>query len=69
VLIYELVIGPGPEAIPAALLGVEMLAGIGGRERTETESAELPADAGLYLHRIIPTHVGISLLEAMAVPG
>jgi hypothetical protein len=64
VLICEMVIEPGPLGIPALLLDIEMLAGVGGRERTRSDFSRLLAESGLELRRVIPTGSRISLLEA-----
>lgn len=65
VLVCEMVIAPGPEGIPALVLDIEMLVGVGGRERTQAEFSELFAAAGLRLERIIGTQTPIHLLEAV----
>jgi hypothetical protein len=64
VLVWEMLVRPGPEGIPALVLDIEMLVGTGGSERTETEFAALFAAAGLRLERVIPTRSPICLLEA-----
>jgi ubiquinone/menaquinone biosynthesis C-methylase UbiE len=66
VLICEMVISPGPAAVPALILDIEMLTGAGGSERTEAEFAQLLAEVDLHLNRTIHTGAGISLLEATA---
>jgi hypothetical protein len=65
VLVCEMLITPGPESIAARLFDIEMLAGPGGRERTEGEFAQLLAAAGLKLNRVIETPMPIRLLEAV----
>ncbi len=64
VLVCEMLIAPGPEAIPVLVLDVEMLVAAGGRERTQAEYSALFAAAGMCLDRIIPTRSPIRLLEA-----
>jgi SAM-dependent methyltransferase len=64
VLICEMVIEPGPQGILALLLDIEMLARVGGRERTRPDFSRLLAESGLELRRVIPTDTRISLLEA-----
>lgn len=68
VLVCEMMISPGPESMPARLMDIEMLAGPGGRERTEAEFADLFAAAGLALERVISTPSPIRLFEG-AVRG
>jgi 16S rRNA G1207 methylase RsmC len=65
VLVCEMVIAPGPEALSALALDIEMLVGNGGRERTEAEFSELFATAGLRLEKIIRTPAPIGLIEAV----
>ncbi len=67
VLICEMVIEPGPQSIPGLILDIEMLAGVGGRERTEHEFARLLGESGLELRQILPTPARISVLEAAAI--
>lgn len=66
VVVCEMLITPGPESLPARILDIEMLAGPGGRERTEAEFADLFNRAGLTLRRVIETRTPIRLLEAVA---
>ena len=61
-----MLIGPGPESMAAKLFDVEMLVGPGGRERTESEFANLFASAGLQLKRVIATPTPLRLLEAVS---
>ena len=65
VLVCEMMIGPGPESVPARIMDIEMLTGPGGRERTEAEFAALFASAGLELKRVIRTPLPIRLFEAV----
>jgi hypothetical protein len=65
VLVCEMIIAPGPEALTALTLDIEMLVGAGGRERTAAEFCALFAAAGLRLEHIIPTPTPIKLLEAV----
>jgi hypothetical protein len=67
VLICEMMVTAGPEAIPALVLDMEMLVAAGGRERTRTEFSELLSSAGLRLERVLPTRTPIQLLEAVPV--
>ncbi len=67
VLVVEGVMPPGNEPSNSKLWDVVMLAlTSGGRERTEEEYAELYAQAGLTLTRIIPTHAVVSIVEGTA---
>ena len=43
---------------------LNMLQGLGGRERTEAEWRALLAGAGFTLTRVVPTAAGVSLIEA-----
>jgi 2-polyprenyl-3-methyl-5-hydroxy-6-metoxy-1,4-benzoquinol methylase len=65
VLVCEMVIAPGPEALAAMTLDIEMLVGAGGRERTESEFSELFGAAGLCLEQVISTSTPLRLLEAV----
>ncbi len=65
VLVCEMLVAPGPEALSALILDIEMLVCAGGRERTQTEFSELFASAGLRLERTIATHMPIRLFEAV----
>jgi hypothetical protein len=49
------------------LLDIEMLAFVGGKERTEQEFSNLLSKAGFALKRVIPTASPLSLLEAVPV--
>jgi hypothetical protein len=62
-----MIIAPGPEALTALALDIEMLVGAGGRERTEAEFLKLFGAAGLRLEQIIPTPSPIKLLEAVRI--
>lgn len=64
VLVCEMLVEPGPEGVAVRLLDIEMMAGAGGRERTEAEFSALFEAAGFKLERVIPTHTLIRLLEA-----
>lgn len=55
-LVLDAVIPEGNEPHPGKFMDINMLAMTGGRERTEKEFAQLFAQAGLTLSRIIPTH-------------
>lgn len=67
VLVIEGVMPPGNEPSNSKLWDVVMLAlTSGGRERTEEEYAELFAQAGLSLSRVVPTHAVVSIVEGTA---
>lgn len=67
VLVIEGVMPPGNEPSNSKLWDVVMLAlTSGGRERTEEEYAELYAQAGLSLTRVVPTNAVVSIVEGTA---
>ena len=67
VLVVEGVMPPGNEPSNSKLWDVVMLAlTSGGCERTEEEYAELYAQAGLTLTRVVPTHAVVSIVEGTA---
>ncbi len=65
VILIEQVIAPGNEPDSAKWIDIEMLAMAGGRERTETEYAELLAKAGLRLARVVRSASSYSVIEAV----
>lgn len=66
VLVVELALGrPGHER-QTAFMDINMMVGLGGRERTEEEYAALLARAGLRLVQTVDTHTPYSLFEAVA---
>jgi 2-polyprenyl-3-methyl-5-hydroxy-6-metoxy-1,4-benzoquinol methylase len=65
VLVCEMVIAPGSEALAAIVLDIEMLVGAGGRERTESEFAKLFGAAGLRMEQVIHTSGPLNLLAAV----
>jgi len=66
-LLVEMVIPPGNGPSPGKLLDLEMLVIASGKERTETEYAELLAGAGWKLTRIVSTKSPTSVIEGVAV--
>jgi O-methyltransferase domain/Dimerisation domain len=54
-----------PALLPAALLDLIMLAYAGGRERTESEFADLLGQAKLHLDRVTPLQSGPRVLTAV----
>lgn len=67
VLVVEGVMPPGNEPSNSKLWDVVMLAlTSGGRERTAEEYADLYAQAGLSLTRVVPTHAVVSVVEGTA---
>jgi SAM-dependent methyltransferase len=66
VLVMESVIPESDQPHPGKLMDINMLAMTGGRERTETEFAELFQRAGLRLSRVVHTHSPLfSVVEAV----
>ena len=65
VLIVESVVPEGNEPHYSKLLDLEMLVSPGGKERTETEYAELLEKAGFRLTRIVPTKSPFSVVEGV----
>jgi hypothetical protein len=64
IVVVEMMIdGPGP-ATPAALMDLNMLVMLTGRERTSEEYGALFARAGLALSRVVPTHSPFVVIEA-----
>lgn len=66
-LLVEMIVPPGNEMHFAKLLDINMLVMTGGCERTETEYADLFAQAGFKLTRIVPTAGPTSIIEAVRV--
>ena len=66
-LLVESVIPPGNEPNFAKLLDLNMLVIPGGKERTEKQYTELYEAAGFRLQRIVPTRMGVDVIEG--VPG
>lgn len=65
VILLEFVIDPGNEPSMGKWIDLEMLTMAGGRERTETEYAELFARAGLRLARVVRTASPQCVIEAV----
>ena len=66
VLLVELVVTPNDKDATAVLIDLEMLhATHGGRERTESEFAQLFASSGLQLNRVVRTKSPFLVLEAV----
>jgi hypothetical protein len=65
VILIELLIAPGNEPSFGKWIDMEMLAMAGGRERTETEYAELFAKAGLRLARVVHSPSPFCAIEAV----
>ncbi len=66
-VLAEAVIDDTPAPHPGKLLDIEMMAFVGGRERTAEDFRRLLASSGFALQRIIPTKSALSLLEAVPV--
>jgi hypothetical protein len=65
VILLEMLIGPSNEPSLAKWIDIEMLAMAGGRERTQTEYADLLAKAGLRLARVVRTASPLAVIEAL----
>ena len=65
VILLEMLVAPDNEPGIAKWIDIEMLAIAGGRERTETEYAELLGKAGLRLARVVRTPSPIAVIEAV----
>jgi O-methyltransferase domain len=63
-LLAEAVLDDSPAPHLGKLLDIEMIAFVGGKERTATEFRQLLARAGFVLRRVVPTRSPLSLLEA-----
>jgi hypothetical protein len=61
-----MVIPPGNVLHPGKLLDLEILAMVGGRERTEAQFRDLMAGAGFRLTRIVPTASPTCVIEGPA---
>jgi ubiquinone/menaquinone biosynthesis C-methylase UbiE len=66
-LVIEMVIKPRNEPQPAKWLDLNMLVLPGGRERTEGEYAEMYAQAGFRLERVVGTPTEVSIIEGRPV--
>jgi len=65
VIVLELIIAPGNGPGLGKWIDIEMLAMVGGRERTEAEFAELFARAGLRLTRVVRSPSIFCAIEAV----
>jgi hypothetical protein len=63
-VLAEAVLNDSADPHPGKLLDIEMMAFVGGKERTRTEFQQLLHSAGFALERIIPTKSPLCLLEA-----
>jgi hypothetical protein len=61
--IVEYLLEPGPGFSVAKLLDIEMLVMSGGRERTIDEYQSLVGSAELAVKRVIPTDIGVAMIE------
>ncbi len=66
-VLAEAVLDDSPASEFAKLLDIEMIAFVGGRERSAEEFRQLLAQAGFALDKIVPTKSPLSLLEAVPV--
>ena len=62
-VLAEAVLNDSADPHPGKLLDIEMMAFVGGKERTRTEFEQLLHSAGFALERIIPTKSPLCLLE------
>ncbi|MFY9688836.1 MAG: methyltransferase [Candidatus Acidiferrales bacterium] len=65
VILLEMLVGPANEPGIAKWIDIEMLTIAGGRERTETEYADLLAKAGLRLARVVRTASPLGVIEGV----
>jgi O-methyltransferase domain len=65
VLLLEMVLSPGNEPHFGKWVDLEMLLMAGGRERTEAEFAQLLAQAGLRLTRVVQTKSPVCVIESV----
>jgi hypothetical protein len=63
-LLAEAVLDDSPAPHFGKFIDIEMIAFVGGKERTAAEFRELLHSAGFLLRRVIPTKSPLSLLEA-----
>ena len=63
-VLAEAVLDDSADPHPGKLLDIEMMAFVGGKERTRNEFQRLLHSAGFALERIIPTKSPLCLLEA-----
>lgn len=61
--IVEFLLDPAPGFSVAKLLDIEMLVMSGGRERTIDEYESLAGSVGLAVNKVIPTDIGVVMIE------
>ena len=66
-ILAEAVLDDSADPHPGKLLDIEMMAFVGGKERTRSEFQQLLHSAGFVLERIIPTASPLCRLEARPV--
>ena len=66
-VLAEAVLDDSAEPHPGKLLDIEMMAFVGGKERTRSEFQRLLHSAGFALERIVPTKSPLCLLEARPI--
>ncbi len=64
-LLAECVLDDSAAVHPGKLLDIEMIAFVGGKERTADEFRQLLLQSGFTLKRVIPTRSPFSLIEAL----
>jgi len=68
-LLIEMVLPAGNAPHPGQALGMMMLVGPGGQERTSQEYVKLLEQAGFRLTRIVPMESAVSVIEAVPDAG
>jgi len=66
-LLVEMVVPEGEEPHSGKLVDLWLLLLVGGKERTRSQYAELVAQAGFKLERVVETAAAVSVVEAVAV--
>jgi hypothetical protein len=66
-VLVELVLPEDESPHAGKLIDLEMLANIGGRERTPDEYSELLGRAGFRMTRVVPTASPASIVEARRI--
>jgi len=64
-IVVDAVIAPDNHPSMNKLLDIQMLVGLGGRERTEEEFRSLFAAAGFRLDKVVPTPSPVSIIEGI----
>lgn len=64
-LLMEFVVPEGTAPHPSKLVDLWLMLLVGGRERTRTQYAQVLAEAGFRLDRVVPTAAGLAIVEAV----